>query len=313
MKAIVGIVVALMLAVGIYISWTSDNTPEQEVPDTVAQQAAADPRAKTESEAAVVSTEPPADSEEQVEENPELDRIAELSGQEFAMALLQHSGDIETSIENILIMIESGRIDVNQRIVEVGGNNAMTPFLLAVSLSQGQLTLDQFNRFLDAGVTLQNDEISKEMMASVDNPEVIEVWYETAGFGPEDHERMLDDSLKNGNLALAKVILKDKKGELDGIQLSSKAVQRSIRRLESTPLIKLEELREKVTEVDEKTLKMVESFMVPLLQNNVDKTEILLEYAELSGEQRAEVVAANERYRNELEELREILATGGSE
>ncbi|PTB82671.1 hypothetical protein C9933_01250, partial [Methylophaga nitratireducenticrescens] len=64
---------------------------------------------------------------------------------------------------------------------------------------------------------------------------------------------------------------------------------------------------------DEKELKMAESFLIPRLQNSVDETEILLQYAELSEEQRTQVIAANERYKDELEELKEILSTHSGE
>ncbi|PTB82761.1 hypothetical protein C9986_02260, partial [Pseudidiomarina aestuarii] len=281
----------------------------QEARETIPEESVAD----VEHEAAVASLEPLQRADDSVEDDPELDRIAELSGQEFAMALLQHSGDLDSSIENMLVMIESGRIDVNKRIAELGNSQAMTPFLLAVGLSQGQLTLDQFHRFLDVGVTLQNDELSKEMMASLDNPEVIEAWYETAAFGPEDHEQLLNNSLKNGNLTLAEIILEDKKGELDGIKLSSDAIAGSITRIQAIAPLELQELKDELAAADEKELKMAESFLIPRLQNSVDETEILLQYAELSEEQRTQVIAANERYKDELEELKEILSTHSGE
>ncbi|WP_417657423.1 hypothetical protein [Pseudidiomarina aestuarii] len=312
MKVIVGILVALMLVVGVYILWMDDSASEQEARNISIQQPAA-AAARTENEAAVASTERLQGADAAAEEDPELDRIAELSGQEFAMALLQHSGDLDSSIENMLVMIESGRIDVNKRIAELGNSQAMTPFLLAVGLSQGQLTLDQFHRFLDVGVTLQNDELSKEMMASLDNPEVIEAWYETAAFGPEDHEQLLNNSLKNGNLTLAEIILEDKKGELDGIKLSSDAIAGSITRIQAIAPLELQELKDELAAADEKELKMAESFLIPRLQNSVDETEILLQYAELSEEQRTQVIAANERYKDELEELKEILSTHSGE
>lgn len=310
MKVIVGILVALMLAVGVYFSFVSGPSElEQEARETIPEESVAD----VEHEAAVASLEPLQRADDSVEDDPELDRIAELSGQEFAMALLQHSGDLDSSIENMLVMIESGRIDVNKRIAELGNSQAMTPFLLAVGLSQGQLTLDQFHRFLDVGVTLQNDELSKEMMASLDNPEVIEAWYETAAFGPEDHEQLLNNSLKNGNLTLAEIILEDKKGELDGIKLSSDAIAGSIIRIQAIAPLELQELKDELAAADEKELKMAESFLIPRLQNSVDETEILLQYAELSEEQRTRVIAANERYKDELEELKEILSTHSGE
>lgn len=310
MKVIVGIVVALTLAVGVYISLVSSPSElEQEVRGTVPQEALTD----VEYKAAVASTEPLQGADDSVEEDPELDRIAQLSGQEFAMALLQHSGDTETSIENLLVMIESGRIDVNKRIAELGDSQAMTPFLLAVGLSQGQLTLDQFHRFLDAGVTLQNDKLSKQMMASMESPDVIEAWYETAAFGPEDHEQLLNNSLKTGNLTLAEIILEDKKGELDGIKLSSDAIERSITRIQAIAPLELQKLKDELAAADEKELKLAESFLIPRLQNSVDKTEILLQYAELSEEQRTRVITANERYKDELEELKEILSTHSGE
>ncbi|RUO42200.1 hypothetical protein CWE22_08660 [Pseudidiomarina aestuarii] len=313
MKAVIGVVLALMLAVGIYISLTNDAaqptlvaSPELKplTPSGTAEQVKQSPTESTASGDSKVAPEPTPSAKIP----DELAAIAELSGQELMSELMKYSGDVQSTVENVLLLIEAGLISVDERLFEFGGNRALTPMGMAVMLTQGNLTVEHFDRFLAAGAELYRDDMNSTFIAMVDQPEVMSVWYKELGYGPEDHKEMLSGGLVMGNAALTEMIMQEKNGELDQLEFEEFPVKMVMAQLKSLESVSREKLVENLGNAEEGTEQIAADMAIARLQNNLDQIEILRRYGNLDDEQRANLDAAYENAQNAIDIVTDIVA-----
>lgn len=311
MKAVIGVVVALMLAVGIYISLTNDTaqptvvvsqetqvSSSSSTPDQVAQ-SPAETTASSDSQAIPVPT--PAN-----EIPAELALIAERTGEDFMTELMKYSGDVQSTINNLLQLIESGIITVDKRLFELDQNRAMSPLGMAVLMSQGDLSAEQFDRFIAAGAELHRDDMNTSFIAMVDNPEVMDTWYEAIGIGPEEHEEILNTGLIFGNTALADMVMQQKNGKLDQLEFGEFPVTMVIAQLSAVESIEREELQKGYDAAEPGTENITAEMSIARFQNNLDQIEILRRYGSLDDDQRARIDAAYEKVQNAIEVVNDI-------
>ncbi|PTB82670.1 hypothetical protein C9933_01245 [Methylophaga nitratireducenticrescens] len=313
MKAVVGVVVALMLAVGIYISLTGDSaqptavvSPETQPssPTSTVEQVTESPAAEIESSETAVASEPAPTA--QIPE--ELAALAELSGQELMSALMKYSGDSQAVIENTLLLIESGLISIDERLFEFGGNRAMSPMGMAVMFSLGNLSAEHFNRFLAAGAELHRDDMNSKFVAMVDEPEVLNTWYNRVGYGPEEHQEMLDGSLIMGNASLTNLIMQDKNGELDNLEFGEFPVNMVMAQMKSLEPVNRKELENNFSQAEPGTERIAAELLVARYQRNLDQIEVLKRYGNLDDEQRKQLEAANEDLLKSIETVNAFAA-----
>ncbi|HET8815946.1 MAG TPA: hypothetical protein VFM61_00695 [Pseudidiomarina sp.] len=299
MKAVIGVVVALMLAVGIYISLTSDSAQSAAVvsseaqpssPTNTVEQVTESPAAEIESSETTVTSE----SAPTAQIPAELAALAELSGEDLMTALMKYSADAQAVIENTLLLIESGLISIDERLFEYGGNRALSPMGMAVMFSQGNLSVEHFNRFVAAGAELHRDDMNSQLVLMVDEPEVLNTWYNRVGFGPEDHQDMLDSSLLLGNASLTGLIMRDKNGELDNLEFGEFPVNMVMAQMKSREPMNREELENNFSKVEPGTERISAEVRAALYQNNLDQIEILKRYGNLDDEHLKQLEAAKE-------------------
>lgn len=226
----------------------------------------------------------------------ELYKMAQLPDQEFVQALQNYSTNTEEFINNLLLLIESGRLDIDESISPAGPHQAFNPLSLAVALTNGNVSKTQFDRFIEAGMVLQYDDVDTEIIGNIDNIEVLNSWYDQASLGPEQHEVLLNRAVMTGNLSLSTLIMEQKNGRFDGLKLDEPSVLTAIETIE---------LLMPNGRKDLNALKPIErSSYENGVRNSIQRIQILEQYADLNDEQESFITEAKEKLRIELERLK---------
>lgn len=221
------VIVVVVGSYSYYVHQPQENTDVTAV-EVITEVAAPAPTLPTQPSQNIVETpeEAPVEAPVEVTEAAPTDSDAELSLQELlakyrdmpvdelAFALLSSPELVGRQTELLLALVEQGNLGVNDTLL---GDMSV----ISVAMVSGDMSYAQFEKFLELGAYVVNDEAWQVAIGVQNNRRIIERWYNEARVGPESHEQLLRSAIITGSTELHDYVVKDKQAFIDNYQLNS--------------------------------------------------------------------------------------------
>lgn len=148
--------------------------------------------------------------------HPELERYSHLTPQHMLYGFFKDETLLLSRTELILQLVEQGFLNVNEQLREGKNSQHYTPLFAAIAANPNGITSEELQRFIDLGATIPSNSTwrRKFSMMPIRDDEVIPMWINAAGIGPEDYERLFLNSALYSDGKLATYI--HEQGNQDG-------------------------------------------------------------------------------------------------
>ncbi|MDN7127943.1 hypothetical protein [Pseudidiomarina terrestris] len=236
-----------------------------------------------------------------------MEKFKELRGRALINALSQDplAEGIQSRI--LLAMVEAGYLDINGSIANRAGLEFFSPLFLAVA-AEWDVTAEVFSRFLALGARVDSSDNWQRMMSNVTDAEVLDLWYDAAGLGPERHQELFNEGLRTGNMAFVDFILENKNGKFDQLTFTGAMttnIQRQILTQQSISDERMSELYEQ-TQPEERA--RVQHMLTLMHERRARQIELLLTYADLSEEDRKKMTELRATLEEDIQRVADYFA-----
>lgn len=240
--------------------------------------------------------------------------VSDLRGQKLLRTLREDPRLEGLEAEVLLALIEDGSIDINESLAGTRSNiPEFTPISVALLATDRTLSVANFDRFIELGARVESNSIWQSRMASVKDKALLERWYQAANVGPEQHQQMFNKALPAGNSVFIDFVLEDKGGKFDRLNFTgdyTESLKNGLITHESYGFKRVVSVWNQAQEESQNEHraefeKMINDNYAMLLR----QVDLLLTYAELTSEEKEEIIATRAALENEVKELEKLFAS----
>lgn len=137
--------------------------------------------------------------------HPEFERYSNLTPQQMLYGFFKDETLLLSRTELILQLVEQGYLNINEQLREGEDSQHYTPLFAAIAANPNGITSEELQRFIDLGANIPPNSTWRRTfsMMPIQDDEIIPMWFNAAGLGPEDYERLFLNSAfySDGKLA----------------------------------------------------------------------------------------------------------------
>lgn len=279
--------------------------PTSEPPEKLSPTTPTNGPAASQTEMSSTPTEQSALDEKALRIAAALERFGDLRGRALMDALKEDPLAKGIGAEILLAMVEAGYLDSNESIFASGEFGTHSPVYVAILITEGELSTEYFQRFLDLGAQVATDDDWLNLMAFSElDKGVVELWYEAAAVGPELHQQLINYGLYDGSLVLSDLIMNDKGGRYDSLTYSGDFYESTLERLTSYQSITDEQVEDFYQQVSAYIAEGQSFNIFYFHESSIRRAELLINYGNLPVEQRQRVQASREALKTDLQRLK---------
>lgn len=236
-----------------------------------------------------------------------VEKFKELNDRDLLNALTNDPLAQDIVADILLALINDGYLEANSPLAVRAGFAGFTPLFFAL-IASNQMTPELLNQFIEQGSRLASNEEWMRAMAQQSNLDVIEIWYDQTGQGPEHHQELFNQALYAGNMALVDFVLETKGGKFDRLSFSGATAERIKESAMKSTSFSDESLRDYYDRTRDDNREVLKQTVLALHERRLKQTELLLLYAQLSDDERQQIENARATLQADIQRINDFFA-----
>ncbi|WP_411359690.1 hypothetical protein [Pseudidiomarina salilacus] len=239
-----------------------------------------------------------------------VEKFKDLRDRELLIALSNDPLAQDLIADILLVMLEQGYLEANDTFATRRGFEGFSPLFFALMASEN-MDAEMLNRFLDLGSRMESNDEWRRVMARQSDLELLEMWYESTGLGPEHHQQLFNEALQAGNMAFVDFILETKGGKFDQLTFSGATAERIKEGVIGNKSLTDESLRDFYERSKPEQRAMLQRNIIALHEQRLKQIELLLLHAELSDEERLQIERTQATLLADIQRINDFFAAQG--